>query len=439
VCTSCGKRLQIGDQYAGRKVACPGCKTVLTAPGAAASPASPPPPAAKPAAAAAKPAVAAAKPAPAPLPPPPAPEKKTKKEELPFTFDAPGAKNRDEDDEEPPPRKAAPPRRGRRDDDEDDDRPARRGRTRAEEPAGATAKAWKSFGAGSGLARLGLWIEFLALAYGIGMTAYILTALLGDPVAVVKRVNDAGGPAVIAPMFIGIAFGSLLSLLGRTRMMRIPPGTGAKKVFFGAWALTVIRILTTLGAAALILKASSEWPDLTKSGADIDAKGKDAFLHMFLAFAAFAVGTPFWILADLSTIPAMAIVGGEIPDARLRQKAGQVTFVLQMLILAYVISAVAAGVGLSQIDWSALRSESPDAATAAGTSTTTVPGGKTATTTTTKASAADSAKAAIMFSAGLGILVQLAYTALFASMYGAGRRAAAEAREEQERAEDEDV
>src|SRR5947209_19146158 len=38
ICTSCGKALQVRDEFAGKKVKCPGCGTVLTA-GAAATPA----------------------------------------------------------------------------------------------------------------------------------------------------------------------------------------------------------------------------------------------------------------------------------------------------------------------------------------------------------------------------------------------------------------
>ena len=201
------------------------------------------------------------------------------------------------------------------------------------------------FAAGCSLAWWGLWVEFLAVAYGLGVTGYILLGLLSDPRGMILKVNDAGGPAVLAPFFLGVLAGTVLTLLGRTRMMSVPPGSsGVKKVFFGAWAFTMLRLFATIAGAVLILMAASQWPDLKPAaGADMDTKGKKAFLYFVGAFAAFAVGVPFWVVADLTTIPGVAVVGGEIPSARVRRRASLVTFVLQFLLLAYVL-VVAGGV-----------------------------------------------------------------------------------------------
>src|SRR5438270_8920383 len=58
-CHNCGKQLQARDEFAGRRLKCPGCGTILTIPGGAA--AAPPPPAR---------AVFHDEPAPPPPPPP---------------------------------------------------------------------------------------------------------------------------------------------------------------------------------------------------------------------------------------------------------------------------------------------------------------------------------------------------------------------------------
>jgi hypothetical protein len=223
-------------------------------------------------------------------------------------------------------------------------------------------------------------------------------------------------------------------------MMNIPPGTGAKKVFFGAWAFTLLRFFAVLAAAILIVLAGSEWQNI-KAAASAPRGSGDAprgFLYFVGAFFAFGVGTPFMLLADLSTIPAMAIVGGEIPSARLRRRAGLVTFVLQALVLVYV-GVVAGGVYAGRkVDWR-FDAEPTETATTPGK----LPGRPPITTPTQtptrqKAPDTESAKSVVMVVLAVGLLIQLAYTALYASLYGAGQAGVAETREAEEEAEDRD-
>src|SRR5262249_20323059 len=122
-------------------------------------------------------------------------------------------------------------------------------------------------------------------------------------------------------------------------------GTGAKKVFLGAFLFTLIRLFAVAGAAILAVMAVTEWKS------DPDGAGG----RMALAMLVWVVGVPFWLLADLSTIRAMAIAGGAIPNRPLRRKAGWVAFILQLLVIGYVVLVVALYFGGDRIDWNELR------------------------------------------------------------------------------------
>ena len=470
-CGTCGKKLQVGDQYAGRKVACPGCKTVLTAPGAPSAPASPgaalaakapaaPTPAAKAPAAASKPAaplaakavVKPAAPPPVPASPPPVPEPEPELDDE-FSFGSANkakAKPAVENDEYEEPRakktadkgkakKDAPKGKRRTDDDDDyddDDSPKKRKRYDPTDPKPEKypAKKWKSFAGGCSMAKWGTWLEFLAFAYGLGIIGYIAIGVIENPGGMLTNVNDAGGPALLAPAFVGTLLGTLLTMIGRTRIMNVPAGTGAKKVFFGAWAFTMIRFIAIVVSSGAIVMAATEWPDMTKPGVANSPQARDALLHTLIAFFAFLVSLPFWVLADLSTIPGMGIVGGCIPSARLLRKVGTVTFTLQALVFGYVIVVVAAGFAGKNMNFGAQATDTNlvfDPRTG-----NMIP---RAGATSRMNSNEENAKSAVMVSVGLGILIQLVYAALFATMYGVGRYAVTEAVEAEENAEDEDV
>jgi hypothetical protein len=401
--------LQVGDQYAGRRVACPGCKTIVVAPGsAAAAPPAPPAPAPAPARA------APARPA-APPPPPPAP----------FSLV-------DDDEETPKAKKPAAkaggykgsPRPARRGGDEDDDLPRRpaRGKLANREPERTRGpKTWSGFGAGCAMARWGLWIEFLGIVYGLALVGYIFTELLKDPRGLAVQIENAGGPMMLLPMFGGLFVGTVLIFLGRARMMSIPRGTGAKKVFLGAFLFTLLRTFALIGSAVLVVMAVSEWA----------SNKDDAAFRVFVAFVFWLVGALPGLLADLTSIPAMAIVGGEIPSLRLRRRAGWITFILQVLSLVYV-GVVLAGVYVAQQADIHLKAEEPAARTNSGTRSETA-------TSTTRPPTKEGVTNVVFGSLGVILAIQLAYTALYGSLYGAGQAATAVFREAAEAAEDEEA
>src|SRR5438034_978477 len=47
----------------------------------------------------------------------------------------------------------------------------------------------------------------------------------------------------------------------------------------------------------------------------------------------------------------MAVVGGDIPSARLRRRSALVTFVLQLLVLGYVAAVIGIAVAAGKADW----------------------------------------------------------------------------------------
>jgi len=195
-CSSCGMQLQVRDELAGRRVACPGCKSVLLAPAAA------------------------------PAAVPPAPDN-------PFGFDSPApppAELMSLDDAEGRGDEEAP--RARR-------RWEREGRTRL------YGGRWGRFGAGCRLVKFGLWVEFAGVAY--------LVAFLEVGLADVVR----PGPWGFVPMFGLMLAGSVLVGLGRLKLLAIPPDTGAAGLMTGAAALSGIRVLALLAGTGLAIAAAT--------------------------------------------------------------------------------------------------------------------------------------------------------------------------------------
>ncbi len=450
-CTTCGKRLQVGDQHAGKRVACPGCKTVLTAPGTAAPAASPPPPAApKPAAPAAKPASAAVKPAPAkPAAPPPSAPIEEPAPSVPdedFSFGSARKKDDDEEDEPKPKakerekdagkvKKPAPKAKKKLDDDDDDEMPRKKQAAReadSDEEVKRSAKAWGSFGGGSALCRWGIWLVFLALAYGLGLFGYISIGLVEDPYGTAEAIQALGGPFIFVP-FYGINFvGVLLTFMGRTRLLSIPSGTGVKKVFFGAWLFTLVWFLSAVAGLAFSIMFGMEASELRNSAGMRSSPG-DYFAFAVLAYG---IGLPFWALSDLSIIPAFAVVGGSIPSLRLRRRVGSLTFGLQLLIVLEIVVGIGGGFLIRDMEKRRDRYEPP----AISSST---KGGFPTTTVTVRpsrgSSGAEQEKQVTIVVLAVLLLAHLIYTGLFASLYGAGRAAVTAAREAEEAAEDEEI
>jgi hypothetical protein len=142
--------------------------------------------------------------------------------------------------------------------------------------------------------------------------------------------------------------------------------------------------------------------------------------------ASFVFSLPFWVLADLSTIPAIAIVGGAIPSQLVRRRAGWVTFILQGLILAYIfVSAIGGTV-------TGVQANHLEATTAAASPSQPKAGTPPAPTPSKSNDGAEIAKIVLMMSLATIVAIQIFYTMLFASLYGAGRRGVKEARDEAE-------
>jgi hypothetical protein len=462
-CTTCGKKLQIGDQYGGKRVGCPGCKTVLTAPGTAAAPLSPPsaaPAAPKGSTLAAKPVPPkAATPAPRPAPPLPLdPDDEPETERTPSSFAGKSKKTDIEldDDEDAKPKAKAPDKRkemetakkeapkskkrGNYDEDEDDfGKPTRKARSRlddAEEDVKPTAKAWKSFGSGNSMAKLGVWVEFLASVYGLAILGYIFVGIIEEAQGTPRVIANLGGPFILAPFFAGMFLGVVFTLMGRTRMLSIPEGTGAKKVFVGTWLFTMIRFLAVTAALIFVVLSGLEWSDARSGGGF--SRGGD---YLGFAFLATLIALPFWILADFSIVPAIAIVGGAMPSLHLRRRVGSIAFGLQILLIAQIAVGIVGGYVINdmekkrevrqmmmlQAEFESGRFQQPGM------------GRPTFTVNRMLSGNAENEEITIIVVLSVLLITQLVYTSLFASLYGGGRRAVDELREAEEAAEDEDL
>jgi hypothetical protein len=516
-CTTCGKKLQVGDQHAGKKVGCPGCRTVLVAPGTPVASSSPPPAPKAPAAAApkapaagsgatknpsapaAKPAApkaaapAATKPAAKAAPkaaPPPEPESESEEEE-PFSFggkkpakaehknededEAPKgkktAKKTEEDEDEPTSKKKEteeepeeedekpkeksketdkaknkakkePPKWKKRDADDASDAPTGRSKRTSDEPdeeKTPAASAWRSFGGGSALSKWGVWIELLGLACGLGVIGYITVGRIEDPRGTAELVQDLGGPFVFAPFF-GIYFlGVLLTFMGRTRMLSIPSGTGVKKVFFGSWLFTFVQFLAAVAGVVFIVMSGLEWSDATNATSRSATRSNPGD-YLGFAFLAYGISLPFWLLADLSIIPAIAVVGGAIPSLRLRRRVGTAVFGLQLLIVVEVAVGFFGGYTISDLENRRDRYEPTPRVLQKGGN---VPpkgfGTDTLTHTRMPSSADEREKQVIIAVLSVILVAQFIYTILFAALYGAGRTAVRQAKEAEEAAEDADI
>lgn len=314
-CSACSKPMQAPDVAAGKRVKCPNCQAVVSVPMQAA---------------AAAPAAVPARPAPPPVPPPappvpaaPAPAPVPATSDNPFGFDdAPVVKKarkpaRDEAEDERPRKK-----KGRaRDEDEEEE-------WEGEAPRKG-AKGWSAFGAGCGSVKLGLWIEFGAIAY-FGILFFLALAGVGGRGSPLS----GGGGIMFLPIPLAMLAGTTFILLGRLKMMSAPKSSGASTVLLGAVLLTGLRGIAVLaGALFSVLAVAND--------------GVSAAMYGSRAAMALLIGAAPGAVAELTVITAMALAGGCIPDENLRRKAGLLTFITQAFALAYfLLVALALLVGL---------------------------------------------------------------------------------------------
>jgi phage FluMu protein Com len=384
VCTECGKRLQVEDQYAGRRVSCPKCKAVVRAPGEkvtkAAVPAAPPP---------------------APPPPPP------REERNPFGFESrSGGEPRQAPVKqrtglvEVPDKPKDPAGSGRRESDNGEDRARPRfyGRGRGE-PRRAPARAWAGFGAGCRLAQGGAWAEFVGFAVGVALLVYVAAdaAEAGPPGPYSATLTFLGLGAVL----LGAAAGCGLVCLGRVRMLGLPDGTGATGPLVGALVITAARLLATLAAVALLVLA------YTESAA---GSRRDAADYLRQSLEAWGAGMLLWSVADLAMLPAVAIAGAAIPSYPLRRRVGGATVLLQVSGVLFVL--LVAGLYLD-------GRPGPGAPPARG--------GRPA----AGGGLVPAEVGGLVAGVGL-VVVLLLYTVAYSSLYAAGARAVREARQAEE-------
>jgi hypothetical protein len=284
VCPSCGLRLQVPDELAGRRVSCSGCRAVVTAPAAL-------PPAAVP--------LPIPVPVPAPPPPPPGPAN-------PFAFDGSGgdpeARDRRRD-------------RDRDDDDDDDYRPARSGGL-------AGRGRWAPFNTGCGLAKWGAVIEMGGVAYLFLLVELVLLEAAGA-VRVSSTFGNMGAFLPV-PFFLPILVGTAMMGIGRLRMANVPPQTGAGSVLSSAGIITIVRFVLLLAAAILVMVAISSTRG--SSGAK---------------YAAFAAGGMLggWIvgtLAEITSVAGLAAVGAGMQNRLLYTTAAGSSLIHQILGVVFV-------------------------------------------------------------------------------------------------------
>jgi hypothetical protein len=140
----------------------------------------------------------------------------------------------------------------------------------------------------------------------------------------------SGGAVLVA---LGpLAVGTMLIALGRVRMMRVPPHTPGRAILTVAAGLSWLRFALLVVAILLIgvgLLDTDVRPGVFRIGR----------LAWFLAICAALV-------AELSAVPALAVIGGEIPSRALRSRAATFTFAVQLLAalwIALVVSLASVG------------------------------------------------------------------------------------------------
>jgi hypothetical protein len=176
-------------------------------------------------------------------------------------------------------------------------------------------RAWRGFAAGCRVAQWGAWVEFVGLALAAG----VLVVLVVYGPAADAAFRALGGPWALVLLFLASAVGTGLVAVGRGRMLSLPDGTGATGPLVGAVLLTLARLVAAVATVVPLYLTALGWRDAPAAAA--------AQLNM--AGLAVAVGLVAGGIADLSVVPALAVVGGAVPSADLRRKAGTATAGLQ--------------------------------------------------------------------------------------------------------------
>lgn len=370
VCPDCGGRLRVPDEWARMRVACPECRALLRAP----APEGAEPAEALPVAESLAPAKPAARDHHVPTSP-------SASADNHFTFHEPT----------PNGTTAAPAGVIRT--------PGR--------PAGSRVE-WAAFGSGCGLARVGVWVEFVAVAVLLGPLLVLVVSLWAGGRWWEGLVSAVGTFAVL-PFFLLMQVGAALVGIGRLRMRAVPAGSGAGGVLAGALALSALRVAALTVAVGLATASGFEG----RAG-----RAGSAGLYLLYAFGGYAVAVVAGVVADVTALPGLAVVGGAIPSAPLRRRVGLAAFVFQLVALltvfqlavGYTLFLSAAQSGLTGRLGAGARRQPPPAEVRP------------------ESGESDSTSVAFAVACGLILFVLLSragYAALHDSLYAAGQKATA--------------
>jgi hypothetical protein len=370
VCPDCGGRLRVPDQWARMRVACPDCRALLRAP----APEGAEPVEAVPVAESLAPGKAAVRDHHINTSPPAAADNH-------FTFHEPTADAA----------VAAPA-----------------GVIRTPGRAAGSRVEWAAFGSGCALARVGIWLEFAAAASLLGPLLALVVSLWAGArwwEGVVAKVGPFGLLPFLGLMLVGAA----LVGVGRLRMRAVPAGTGAGGVLTGTVVLSAVRVVALTAGVGLAAAAGFE------AKAD---RAAGAALYLLYAFGGYAVALVAGVVADVTALPGLAVVGGAIPSTPLRRRVGLAAFVFQLvalltvfqLAIGYALFLSAAQSGLTGRLGGGSRRPHPPAEAR------------------TESVESDSTSVAFAAACGLilfALLSRAGYAALHDSLYAAGQKATA--------------
>lgn len=184
---------------------------------------------------------------------------------------------------------------------------------------------WAGFGAGCWLVRLGTWIELAGVVLLVLAVELTLFGILVKTRELV--VLDWSGPFAVVPFWTLLFAGSIMGAVGRFRMLAVPPDTGASGVLNGALVLNWLRVTALIAALVFALLSGFEWRNQQFGG---------MVRYALYAGVAHGLAVIAGRLAELSIIPAMAVLGGEIPNGPLRRRAGLVALVFQIVAMVWV-------------------------------------------------------------------------------------------------------
>jgi hypothetical protein len=189
----------------------------------------------------------------------------------------------------------------------------------------APHSAWQSFAAGCKFVRTGLYLELAAVAIWVVLAEgeLLWNALFEMNWDGRSWTNTfAARPAGLLMYHILVALGCALVTVGRIRMARVPAGTGV----FGV--LTINTVLAVLRLTAILVAIWSLAVAVTSTTAGS---------YPGYAGQAYGAAVVAGLLADLATIPAMAVLAGHILSQPLRRRAAILTIAFQAIGVAYVL------------------------------------------------------------------------------------------------------